>query len=361
MKLQKMYLKHRNFNIFIGLEDSKRSWKLSIITETEKRRLSMEADITKLLNTLDKHFVECKKNVYILYESGARGFTLCRQLRAAGYWCDIVPAHRVPQDKINKVKTDRRDAYILAELARSCPKSTCEIVDEEREQERGLSRSLEHLKKETTSLKNRVRAKLFTLGFSFPFKAGSAWSVSVLMYLKTMVCSKAVRFWLDREIEHFELLERQKKEYAKELKSLSVSERYKRKTEILVSFPGIGWYTAIRILLEIGDNWERFGNEGQIASFLGLVCSEYSTGDTVRKGRITGMGNRSVRAWLIQCSWAAVRKDQHLKDKFERVTLNSGGSKKKAIVATARVMAVRMRACLNSNELYKKVALTVAT
>lgn len=360
MKPMKMYQNHQKYKVFIGLEDSKRSWKLSILTQTERRQMAMVSDINKLLATLNNHYGSAKENVYIIYEAGPRGFTLCRQLRAAGFWCDVVPPHRVPQDKISKIKTDRRDAYILAELARSCPNSICEVVDEEREQDRLLSRVLEKLKVGTTALKNGVRARLYTLGIPFPFKTGIGWSSSLITYLKTVECSKSVRFWLDHELEKYELLTRQKKEYAKELKAISTAERYKDKVKILVSFPGIGWYTAIRILLEIGDCWERFSNEKQIASFLGLVCSEYSTGDTVRRGHITGMGNRVVRAWIVQCSWAAVRQDQHLKNKFERVTQNTGGSKKKAIVATARVMVVRMRACLISGEMYQRIPVAAA-
>ncbi len=87
----------------------------------------------------------------------------------------------------------------------------------------------------------------------------------------------------------------------------------------------------------------RFPDGKHLASYTGLTSGEYSTGETIHRGRITGQGNAQVRAWLIQCAWRAVRHDPVLLDKFNRVWRNSG-SKKKAIVAVARKLAVRMRA-----------------
>jgi len=82
-----------------------------------------------------------------------------------------------------------------------------------------------------------------------------------------------------------------------------------------------------------------------MASFVGLTCSECSTGETERKARITGMGSGFIRAMLVENSWIAVRKDPVLFAKFTRVW-KSSGSKKKAIVAVARTLIVRFRACV---------------
>jgi transposase len=83
-----------------------------------------------------------------------------------------------------------------------------------------------------------------------------------------------------------------------------------------------------------------------------LTCREYSTGDTIRRGRITGQSSEYVRAWLIECAWRAIRKDPALQNKFQRVWRNSG-SKKKAIVAVGRKIAVRIFTLEQSGELYR--------
>jgi len=67
----------------------------------------------------------------------------------------------------------------------------------------------------------------------------------------------------------------------------------------LKSAPGIGMLTAIRLTLEWGDV-SRFGRKEDFASFLGMVPSDYSSGEQERHGHITEQGNRSVRGWLVE-------------------------------------------------------------
>jgi transposase len=141
------------------------------------------------------------------------------------------------------------------------------------------------------------------------------------------------------------------KELHAELKELSQKERYAPAVTLLSSAPGVGWRTAIRLVLEWGEDWSRFQSAKHIASYAGLVASEYSTGESERKGRITGDSSPHVRGWLVQCSWSAIRQDPVLQDKFRRVWRNSG-SKKKAIVAVARMLVVRLRALLIHQQPY---------
>jgi len=118
-----------------------------------------------------------------------------------------------------------------------------------------------------------------------------------------------------------------------------------------MSSPGIGWLTAIRLTLEWGD-LRRFPTGKHIASFTGLTSREYSTGDTVRRGRITGQSAEQVRSWLIECAWRAIRKDPVLLTKY-RAVKNNSGSPKKAIVAVARKLAVRLWTLETSGQFYE--------
>jgi transposase len=137
----------------------------------------------------------------------------------------------------------------------------------------------------------------------------------------------------------------------RELLKLSKKQRYATTFKIFESAPGIGWLTAIRLVLEWGEDLTHFKSGKHLSSFIGLTSSEYSTGETVRKGRITGQGHTFVRSWLIQCAWTAVKRDSVLLEKFTRVWRNSG-SKKKAIVAVARKLSVRLWRCAISKEPY---------
>ena len=79
--------------------------------------------------------------------------------------------------------------------------------------------------------------------------------------------------------------------------------------------------------------------------------SDYSSGDQERRGHITKQGNRSVRRWLVESAWVAIRYDPALLEKFQRVLRNCG-SKKIAIVAVARKLALRLRRVLLTGESY---------
>jgi len=128
-------------------------------------------------------------------------------------------------------------------------------------------------------------------------------------------------------------------------------ERYRRTFALARSVPGIGWYTAIRLILALGEDWSRFPSGKKIAGFVGLVPGDHSTGNTSWKGRSTGMGPGFIRTALIESPWVAIRKYPVLLAKFMRVWRGTG-SKKKAIVAAARMLIVRLRACVISHTPY---------
>lgn len=134
--------------------------------------------------------------------------------------------------------------------------------------------------------------------------------------------------------------------------ALAENDRYKEAVKIISSVAGVGKLTAIRLVLEWGEDMgNRFKSGGALACYSGLTQSEYSTGETVRKGRITRQGRGCIRAWLVQCAWVCVRKDPAMLNSYQRITKNTG-SKKKAIIAIARKMVVRIWTCLHSKTEY---------
>ena len=116
------------------------------------------------------------------------------------------------------------------------------------------------------------------------------------------------------------------------------------------SAPGIGPLSARILSYELGD-LTQFSNERQLFSYTGLTPSEFSSGDTVRKGHITGQGNKRVRSILNQAAWRVIKKDQDLKTFFERLYPRTG--KKKAIVAVARKLIGRIRAAFKTGKPYQ--------
>jgi transposase len=120
--------------------------------------------------------------------------------------------------------------------------------------------------------------------------------------------------------------------------------------KIYRSVPGIGPISSRVLSNELGD-LQRFSNERRLFSFTGLTPSEHSSGESVHKGHISRQGSSRIRKYLIEIAWRAIEKDPALKEIFERIAKTRG--KKRAIVAIARKLIGRIRACFHQGSLYQ--------
>ena len=95
---------------------------------------------------------------------------------------------------------------------------------------------------------------------------------------------------------------------------------------------------------------ERFKRADELASYIGLTPSEFSTGQYVRQGRITRCGNKRVRSCLVESSWILIQKDPLMKATYHQLKQFKGA--KRAIIAIARKLIIRVRRILLNNEPY---------
>ena len=284
-----------------------------------------------------------------MYEAGFSGFWLHDLLKEDGIDCIVTPANKVTYAKDDRVKTDKRDARRLAKNLENGDYVGCHVPDREWIEDRQISRTLDQMQRDTKRVKNRIRKFLDFYGLNGGLKAG-AWTDKNYFQLADLGLSKRLRESLDFHLTELRRLIGHQKELKSMLKKLCKKPRYAAAVAAKISMPGVGWLTAIRLTLEWGD-MKRFPTGKHIASFTGLTPSEYSTGESVRRGRITSQSNRVVRSWLIECAWRAIPRDPVLLDKYLKVRQNTG-SKKKATVAVARKLAVRMWAIERSGEPY---------
>lgn len=334
--------------VFVGLEDSKRTWKICVRSGgLVVDEVSMPAEYGNLRTYLLDRYPDCR--IRLIYEAGFSGFWLHDLLEEDGIDCIVTPANKVTQEKVNKVKTDKVDARRLARNLENGDYKSCHVPDRELREDRQLSRTMNQIQQSITSMRNRIRKFLDFHGLNGGFPAG-AWKSSHYRMLKVLELTEPLQSCLNAYLQALDSLVSIKSDLQEKLESLCKKDRYKEPVKAKKSCPGVGRLSAIRFTLEWGD-MSRFTSGGRLASFTGLTSSEYSTGETIRRGRITRQGSSQVRAWLIQCAWRAIRKDPVLREKFRTVWSNSG-SKKKAIVAVARKLAVRMRAVELAKEPY---------
>lgn len=334
--------------IFIGLEDSKKTWKLCVRCDRMiVHETSMPAKYEVLKKYLANKYPDCA--IRVMYEAGFQGFWLHDLLAGDGCTCIVTPPNKVTQAKNERVKTDKRDARRLAKNLENGDYVSCQVPDRERREDRQISRTLEQVQKDIVATKNRIRRFLDYHGLNEGLKTGD-WTDSDYRALAGLGLPKSLKISLDCYLRLLgEQLATRKTLHA-ELQALCKKERYKGGVIAKSSCPGIGWLTAIRLTLEWGD-MRRFKTGKHIASFTGLTSSEYSSGETVRRGRITGQSSKYLRSWLIECAWRAYKKDPVLLAKYRAVKKNSG-NKKKAIVAVARKLAVRLWAIEINHDLY---------
>jgi transposase len=121
---------------------------------------------------------------------------------------------------------------------------------------------------------------------------------------------------------------------------------------LLQTQPGVGPITALAYVLTMGDI-TRFPRGKQVASYLGLIPREHSSGGRQHLGAISKQGNRMLRMLLVEAAQTAVRLDPQ----FRKEYLHRCHQKPKAVakVAAARKLAVRLYWMLRTRQAYPEV------
>ncbi|MEK7414331.1 MAG: IS110 family transposase, partial [Planctomycetota bacterium] len=125
-----------------------------------------------------------------------------------------------------------------------------------------------------------------------------------------------------------------------------------QQARLLMTQPGVGPVTSLAFVLTLGDV-HRFPRGKQVASYLGLIPREYSSGGHQRLGSISKQGNRFLRMLLVEAAQSAVRYDpQFRKEYLHRCHQKPRGVAK---VAAARKLAIRLYWMLRTNQAYPEI------
>ena len=124
-----------------------------------------------------------------------------------------------------------------------------------------------------------------------------------------------------------------------------------KETQLLMTIPGVSYYSALTIYAELGDI-NRFGGDKEVVSHVGLNPVIRESGDSRFEGGISKRGSGRVCWMLVQCAQVAVHTcgDKYLSRFYDRIANRKNSQK--AIVATARKLLVSMYHMLNREEVY---------
>ena len=326
--------------ITIGVDLARNKWVYAVHWDGAVHRQLVTAGALEHLQALVRDYPPAHR-VRVIYEACGFGYEIAWWAQAQDIAVVVVAPSRVERVPGPRVKTDRLDARTLAHKgAQGQLKGVVPPTRAHHEARQAL-----RTYRQAVRARSRAQAQLRSLcqehGRLGPapaqgwrryeqWLAAQAWaapvamSVAELQHLRAAAASSVQRL-------------------RRALQALAAQPAYRPVVDALTSHPGVGEFTALALQLEIGDPRPRFANAAAWVNALGLTPREASTGDgPAHRGAIQKCGSGWLRALLVQCAWVATRTDPTLRAVFDRLSPRVGP--KRAIIAVARRLAIRLRA-----------------
>jgi transposase len=244
-----------------------------------------------------------------------------------------------------KIKNDRMDARVLADLVRADLVAESYVPDPEIREQRALLRQRRSLVEDTVTIKNRIHNQLDKYDLKPDFtdlfgKQGREW-------LRALQLSPTEKTILTVNLQQLESIEHAIDQLTTQIAKEAVD---RPDVKLLMGFTGIDYYSAMLLINEIGDV-NRFPTADKLVSYAGLAPGQRQSADHTFHGHITRQGNRYIRWILIEAAQHAARFDPQLTPFYERIAARRG--RQRAIVAVARKLLIYIYQVLKKQEPYR--------
>jgi transposase len=239
------------------------------------------------------------------------------QLELHGWQVEVADAARVKGLAPLACKTDRIDAWVLAELSRRELVPAIWLPDPEVRGERERARFRLHLVRHRSSLKQRVHAVLLAHGVPCP--VSDLFGISGRALLERLALPEPWAGTVQASLRLIDELEQEIAACEQELRRLGADHQY---VPLLVTVPGIAWVLAYTIAAEIGDI-SRFGSPTKLVGYTGLCPRVYQSGESDRRGPLAKQGPKYLRWALVEASTHACRHPLY-RDRYQRTKTRLG-------------------------------------
>lgn len=331
--------------VYIGIDVHKETYSVACIVDNEiVKRASTIADPVNLARSLRNWFDGAK--IHSAYEAGYFGFVLHRALVKVGIRNIVINPASIKIAANDRVKTDSRDAKKIAWALAKEDLVGIHIPTEEQELSRLLPRTRAQLVEHRGTIERQIKAKLHQFGL-MPIGSTRHISSRYLREMEAMNIAVELKTVLGLLFAQWRFLAGQLLQVRRLLRQEAKKRTYFE--TVYKSVPGIGQVGAAVLATELGD-MSRFPNEKGLFRYTGLTPTESSSGDYVRRGHISRQGASRFRVLLVEAAWRAIKQDIALGEIFDRIAATRG--KKRAIVAIARRLIGRIRACFRTGRLY---------
>jgi transposase len=238
----------------------------------------------------------------IVYEAGPCGFGWARYLNAQGWPCEVIAPARIARSPAEqRIKTDRRDALLLARESRAGNLVKIIVPDARDEAIRDLSRAREDAS--TARLKARQQLKAMLLRHGRHYTGKSSWTLAHERHLTSVRFEHpAQQIAFDEYRQAVKDAHERVERLTQSLRNQCEDWRMKPVVNALMCLRGFEFIAAITLIAELGD-LNRFDHPRALMAYLGLVPCEYSSGNSRHQGSITKTGNRHARRILVESAW----------------------------------------------------------
>jgi transposase len=247
-----------------------------------------------------------ERPVRAVYEAGPTGFGLARAAQRAGLEVMVAAPSKTPRAKGERVKTDRKDAELLARLLLAGSLKPVTVPPDWLESIRHLARVREAVRRDLGRARQRVSKLLLVEGRVYP--EPTTWN-------------RAHRRWIaGQRFEHaptelalidllaaVDGLTARREALDERLSRLAQDPRLWPTIARLRAFRGVDTLTALALHLELGGNWARFRSPAKLVSWLGLTPSLEQSGESKTQGGITKTGSAIARRLLVEAAWHYLR------------------------------------------------------
>jgi transposase len=242
----------------------------------------------------------------VAYEAGPTGFGLYRHLTAAGIRCEVLAPSKLQKPSGDRVKTDAKDALHLARLLRLDDITPVAVPTVDQEAARDLVRAREDARGDLMRARHRLSKLL--LRYGIVYYGGKAWTGKHDQWLRhdalmalTGAGGRAIRVTFDNDYDAVLTALGRRDRLDAQIEQMAADSEFTPLVRRLGCLRGIGTLTAFALAVEVGD-WHRFTGRS-IGSFVGLVPTGHSSGQSRVQGSITKTGNGHARRLLVEAAW----------------------------------------------------------
>lgn len=266
-------------------------------------------------------------------------------LKSMGHDVRVCHSKQAKMIGLASVKTDKVDAFKLATLLRVGLLPECYVPSPGSRELRSIVRGRAALKATSTALKNQVHAILRANWIDHPYT--DLFGKGGRQFLESLQIDSGYNAVIDTKLKVLDSIQREISKLDEEIKRRA---QVDLRAMLVATAPGFAEFRSVMLLAEI-DTISRFSRAESFVCYTGLNPRESSSGEKVRRGRITKEGSTWLRWIFVEAAQQAIKEEGKIRDLYLRVSQKKGHNK--GIVAAARELAVSVYWMLTNMESYR--------